>query len=224
MSEGFGEWRPADQQGGDLESGEDTSPLFANMMPTDLMPADMSWSKFKSSLEGQMPQRVLGMNYQERFKMFCALLILSAIFFLLAFAVGLPMISIRPQKFALSFTCGSLLFLCSFAILRGPEAHFRGMIESDRLPFTAFYVGSMVATLYFTFNWHGASAYIVVLLCSAAQLLALLWYLVTFLPGGAAGMQMLTAAIYTLLRPVMVQCAKCYGKLLAKVVGWATGV
>ena len=68
MSEGFGEWRPADQQGGDLESGEDTSPLFANMMPTDLMPADMSWSKIKSSLEGQMPQRVLGMNYQERFK------------------------------------------------------------------------------------------------------------------------------------------------------------
>jgi len=46
--------------------GETASFLGASGMPA--MPEGMSWSNFKSSLEAQMPQRVMGMNYQERFK------------------------------------------------------------------------------------------------------------------------------------------------------------
>ena len=74
MSSGFGNWN-YDQKGGnggggDLESGggggETASFLGASGMPA--MPEGMSWSNFKSSLEAQMPQKVMGMNYQERFK------------------------------------------------------------------------------------------------------------------------------------------------------------
>ena len=74
MSSGFGNWN-YDQKGGngggnDLESGggggETTSFLGASGIPA--MPEGMSWSNFKSSLEAQMPQKVMGMNYQERFK------------------------------------------------------------------------------------------------------------------------------------------------------------
>ena len=157
-------------------------------------------------------------------QMFCALLILSALFFALAFAVGLPMIYIRPQKFALSFTCGSLTFMGSFAILKGPYEHLMGMLVPDRLPFTAVYVGSMMATLFFTFTAGGATGYVIVLGCSAAQLLALMWYLITFLPGGAAGMQMLSAAIYTLLKPVAVACTRCWATIMTKVLGRVTGI
>ena len=73
MSSGFGNWN-YDQKdgsggGGDLESGggggETASFLGASGIA---MPEGMSWSNFKSSLEAQMPQRVMGMNYQERFK------------------------------------------------------------------------------------------------------------------------------------------------------------
>lgn len=155
--------------------------------------------------------------------MFCALLILSALFFALAFAVGMPMIYIRPQKFALSFTFGSLTFMGSFAILKGPYEHVTGMLVPDRLPFTIVYVGSIMATLFFTFTVGGASGYVLVMACSAAQLLALMWYLITFLPGGAQGMQVLTAAIYTLLKPVAIACTRCWATFLTKVIGRAVG-
>merc|ERR1719361_815080 len=101
-------------------------------------------SSIRASLESQLPSRVMGMNYQERFRMFCALILVSTVFFLLAFFVGLPMITIRPQKFALSFTCGSLTFMGSFAILKGPTEHLKGMLSPDRIFFTTVYISSMI--------------------------------------------------------------------------------
>ena len=66
---GFGNWTPQ-QEGGDLESGggAETSSFFGGVPALPEGMPDMSWSSFKSSLESQMPQRVMGMNYQERFK------------------------------------------------------------------------------------------------------------------------------------------------------------
>jgi hypothetical protein len=52
-------------------------------------------------------------------KVFCALLFLSALFFALAFFIGVPLLVTRPQKFAISFTMGSITFMGSFGILKG---------------------------------------------------------------------------------------------------------
>jgi ABC-type amino acid transport system permease subunit len=62
---------------------------------------------------------ILGLSYSQRFKGFVVTLLLSVAFFLLAFFVGLPVVVIRPHKFALCFTLGSLCFMGSFAMLRG---------------------------------------------------------------------------------------------------------
>jgi hypothetical protein len=137
----------------------------------------------RSSLESQLPQKIMGLDYHQRFRIFACCLLLSALFFALGFLVGLPMITVRPQKFALSFTCGSIAFMGSFAVLRGPAEHARSMMARDRAHFTLVYLGSMATTLYFTFTAGGARGYALVLGSSALQLLALLWYLVTFLPG-----------------------------------------
>jgi len=155
-------------------------------------------------------------------QVFCALLVLSALFFLLAFTVGLTLITLRPQKFALSFTFGSLTFMGSFAILRGPWTHLSGMLAIDRLPFTTAYIGSMMATLYLTFRMHGAQGYVLVLAASGVQLLALLWYLIAFLPGGAQGMKYLMSTIVAMLRPLIVGCTKCFGMCLMKILGRVT--
>lgn len=167
-----------------------------------------------------MPQKVMGMNYQQRFRMFGALLILSALFFTLGFTVGLTFLTIRPQKFALCFTFGSLTFMSSFAVLKGPYQHLAGMITPDRLPFTTVYIGSMLGTLYFTFRWGGPTGYALVIASSALQLLALVWYLITFLPGGSAGMKALTTVIYKMLKPVVVVCARMQAACVAKCFGW----
>jgi ABC-type amino acid transport system permease subunit len=61
----------------------------------------------------------MGLSYATRFKGFVVTLLLSLAFFLLAFFVGLPALLLRPHKFALCFTLGSLCFMASFALLRG---------------------------------------------------------------------------------------------------------
>lgn len=218
----FGQWYE-EQKNPKTERDEESSflPLFLSSSGASnhILPLDLNWSSFRTNLESQMPQSILGMNYQQRFKVFCGLLLLSGVFFALAFFVGLPMIGVRPQKFALSFTFGSLTFMGSFAILRGPEAHFGSMLQTDRLPFTAVYGVSMFMTLYCTFQTHGPKAYLLVLLCSVLQILALLWYLITFLPGGSQGLTFLLQAILTILRPVRIACTKCFGACVRGIMG-----
>ena len=148
-------------------------------------------------------------------QVFCALLFLSALFFALAFFVGLPTITVRPQKFALSFTMGSVMFMLSFAVLKGPKEHLMSMLQRERLYFTTIYVGSILATLYLTFSYGGIRGYAMVVAVSAVQIVALLWYLISFLPGGAAGLKYVSAVMGHLLRPVLVACGKFQAYCLA---------
>mmetsp|Transcript_761 Transcript_761/g.1460 ORF Transcript_761/g.1460 Transcript_761/m.1460 type:complete len:258 (+) Transcript_761:214-987(+) len=188
-----------------------------------LLPQSFNLASMRSSLEAQLPQKIMGLNYQQRFQIFCICLLLSAVFFLLGFFVGIPLLTVRPQKFALSFTCGSITFMGSFAILKGPYAHMTSMLSGDRMYFTVIYLGSMLMTLYLTFIAGGAKGYVLVLGSSALQLLALLWYLVAFLPGGAAGMKILTQALWKILKPFMVGCAKFQAICIGRCVSWYAG-
>lgn len=217
----FGKWYE-DQKNGTTSSDEEQSvlPLFTSTMMNSLPSSpDLNWNSIKSNLEAQMPQTILGMNYQQRFKVFCGLILLSALFFALGFFVGLPMMAVRPQKFALSFTFGSLTFMSSFAILRGPQIHFTSMLQSDRLPFTMVYLSSMFMTLYCTFQTYGPKAYVLVMVCSIFQIMTLIWYLVTFLPGGSQGLKVLLQAILSMLRPILVGFGKCFASCVLKVFG-----
>ena len=87
--------------------------------------------------------------------------------------------------------------MSSFGILTGPAAHFQSMLTAERLPFTIIYMGSMCATLYFTFSFGGASGYVLVLVASGCQLIALLWYLISFLPGGSTGLSIVLSCRHT---------------------------
>lgn len=141
-------------------------------------------------------------------QVFCALLFLSVLFFALAFFVGMPMIVLKPQKFALSFTCGSITFMGSFGILKGPMEHLKGLFAADRLYFTFIYFGSMFMTLYLTFTTRGLQGYALVMAASGLQLVALLWYLISFLPGGAMGLNIVMRAICTMLQPIFGACLR----------------
>eukprot|EP00804_Cyclotella_cryptica_P019827 CCRYP_017031-RB/>CCRYP_017031-RB protein AED:0.09 eAED:0.09 QI:0/0/0/1/0/0/2/0/185 len=172
------------------------------------------------SLEAQLPQKIMGINYQQCSQIFCISLLLLVFFFTLGFFVGLPLLTVCPQTFTLSCMCGSITFMISFAILKGPQSHFASMMAGDRIHFTVIYLGSMLLTLYLTFTAGGAKGYVLVLGASALQLLVLLWYLVAFLPGGATGMKVWTQALWTLLKPLMIGCAKCQAMCIGRCVSW----
>lgn len=98
------------------------------------------------------------------------------------------------------------------------------MCARDRIVFTVVYVGSMIMTLYFTFQFGGVSGYALVMSASAAQLVALLWYLISFLPGGATALQFLVATLGHILKPVIVACARLQAACLARCISmWARG-
>ena len=164
-----------DQQHGNDDVESQSTSLLGEM--------NASLSSMRSTLESQLPSKIMGMNYQQRLQVFVVALLVSALFFALAFIVGLPLITVRPQKFALSFTMGSITFMSSFAILKGPYEHFKTLLSGDRLHFTTIYIGSMILTIYLTFTAGGMEGYVLVLGASGMQLVALVWYLVTFLPG-----------------------------------------
>jgi len=119
-------------------------------------------------------------------KYFVALLALSFAMFSLA-GLFLPLVLVRPQKFSLFFTLGSLLVMSAFAVLRGPTEQLKHMLSIQRLPFTATYLGSMVLTLYAALV---AQSYLLVVLFSAVQVCALTWYVLSYVPGGAPALKL----------------------------------
>ncbi|EEC51002.1 predicted protein, partial [Phaeodactylum tricornutum CCAP 1055/1] len=224
MSTGFGNWneeRKAKENGEAPSNGSSWSLGSDQLLPL-FNTESISWDSMKSSMESQMPKKIMGMGYQQRFKVFCALLFLSALFFALAFFIGVPLLVTRPQKFAISFTMGSITFMGSFGILKGPMEHLQSMFAADRLYFSFLYIGSMAMTLYFTFTHGGASGYLLVMAASAVQLVCLFWYLISFLPGGAAGLQYVFAAMGHILKPALVVCAQFQAVCVAKCFGWMT--
>jgi hypothetical protein len=132
------------------------------------------------------------------------------------------MLAMKPQKFAISFTLGSLTFMGSFAILKGPKEHLQGMFQPDRIAFTTIYLCSMLLTLFCTFHFGGIRGYVLVLGSSMIQLVALVWYLISFLPGGAASLQYVFAAMSHMLRPVLMGCARAQAFCVAKCFGMLT--
>ncbi|KAF0903141.1 hypothetical protein E2562_025726 [Oryza meyeriana var. granulata] len=110
----------------------------------------------------------------------------------IAFTIFLPVMVIMPQKFAICFTAGCAFIIGSFFALKGPRNQLYHMISKERLPFTMGFVGSMVATIYVSMVLH---SYILSVLFSCLQVLALAYYAISYFPGGSAGMKFLSSAL-----------------------------
>jgi hypothetical protein len=100
----------------------------------------------------------------------------------------LPFVILSPHKFALLFTLGSALMLSSFSCLRGHVAFFKNIVSLERLPFSASYGLSLIGTLYCSLVMN---SYVLTLIFSAVQVIALLYFLVSYIPGGTGALTML---------------------------------
>ncbi|XP_072990340.1 protein transport protein sft2-like [Typha latifolia] len=135
--------------------------------------------------------------------MYFGMLFASGIFFIfVAFFMFLPVMVLMPQKFAICFTLGCAFIVGSFFALKGPKNQLAHMSSKERLPFTLGFVGSMVGTIYVSMVLH---SYILSVLFSVVQVLALAYYAVTYFPGGSTGLKFLSS---TLTSSVL----KCFGR------------
>ncbi|KAJ5762029.1 uncharacterized protein N7511_005411 [Penicillium nucicola] len=109
----------------------------------------------------------------------------AAVCFMICFFL-FPVLSLKPRKFAILWSVGSVLFLLSWAVLMGPWSYAKHLVSGPRLPFTAAYFGSIALTLYFAI---GLQNLLLTLISSIFQLAALVWYLVSYFPMGSTGLQ-----------------------------------
>ncbi|CAG8886016.1 unnamed protein product [Penicillium egyptiacum] len=121
----------------------------------------------------------------DRMLIFAACNLGAAVCFMLCFFL-FPVLTLKPRKFAVLWSVGSVLFLLSWAVLMGPWTYAKHLISGTRLPFTAAYFGSIALTLYFAI---GLQNLFLTLISSIFQLAALVWYLVSYFPMGSTGLQ-----------------------------------
>uniref|UniRef100_A0A1I8FFA2 Vesicle transport protein n=1 Tax=Macrostomum lignano TaxID=282301 RepID=A0A1I8FFA2_9PLAT len=79
------------------------------------------------------------------------------------------------------YSMGSLCLLLSFSALWGPVNHLRHLVTGPRRPFTCAYLLMLAATLYSAMGLRSGP---LALLFVCLQVAALLWYLISYLPGG----------------------------------------
>uniref|UniRef100_A0A6N2KZ06 Vesicle transport protein n=1 Tax=Salix viminalis TaxID=40686 RepID=A0A6N2KZ06_SALVM len=96
------------------------------------------------------------------------------------------------NKFAICFTLGCGFIIGSFFALKGPKNQLAHMSSKERIPFTLGFIGSMVGTLYVSMVWH---SYVLSVLFSVIQVLALVYYAISYFPGGSAGLKFLSSSL-----------------------------
>ena len=217
----FKEWmeeqRRLEEGGGDLEAGG-AAPLLLITQSMNSIGESVT-SQFQE-LGGMMPTEAgpLSAAYRQRMIYSVYLLIASVGFGAFAFLVGLPTLLLRPAKFVTLTTLSTLCAASSVVVMQKPSVFFANLFNSGPEKFipVVLVFASMLTTLYVAVFVH---KYILVILAGALQILAILYYLSSFVPGGSTGLVILlktgSQVIYTLLLPVRV-CLRSAVRSIAK--------
>lgn len=121
----------------------------------------------------------------DRLIVFGVCLLAAALMFALCFAL-LPIMAVKPRKFATLWTLGSVFFILSFAVLQGPVSFFVHVTSSNRILFSLAYFGSIILTLVFSLGMHSA---ILTIPAVIVQILAALWYTISYFPMGTQSLK-----------------------------------
>jgi len=125
----------------------------------------------------------------DRLLVFAACNLAALACFVICFTL-FPVLSLRPRKFVILWSVGSVMFLASFAAVMGPTNYIRHLFSGPRIPFTAGYFGSILLTLVFAIKLQST---ILTLLAALVQLACLIWYLVSYFPMGSTGLRLATS-------------------------------
>lgn len=92
-----------------------------------------------------------------------------------------PVLSLKPRKFALLWSLGSIFFLVSFGVLQGFKAYMEHLFSSTRIIFTVVFVSSIFMTLFSSLSLKSTLLSVVF---AVVQLISAIWYTVSYFPMG----------------------------------------
>lgn len=105
----------------------------------------------------------------------------------------LPVLLLKARKFALLFSLGSLFVISSFSFLWGFVEHVKHLFAKERFLFTSVYFTTLFLTIYFAL---GLRSTMLTIVSSVFQVLALMWYIISYLPGGQKGLSLFSKLFY----------------------------
>ena len=115
----------------------------------------------------------------------------SILCFVLCFFM-FPVLALRPRKFGLLWTGGSVLFVVSFGVLQGPYNYMCHLLSRDRIVFTVVFFSSVLLTIYSACIIKSS---ILTVFTSIIEILAVLYYTVSYFPFGATTLTFFTSYI-----------------------------
>lgn len=121
----------------------------------------------------------------ERYVGFVLLLLGSVACFALGFFL-FPVLTLKPRKFVMLWTLGSLLFFLSFGVLQGPVSYLKHLSSKERLPFSIIFITSQILTIYCAVILKST---ILSLVMGIIEILSILWYTASYFPFGTQTMQ-----------------------------------
>ncbi|KAJ3904081.1 Got1/Sft2-like family-domain-containing protein [Lentinula edodes] len=172
--------QPSQQQQSQPRQSGNPFARFYNAVAGDYIP-------LRSNERSNEDEAWLALSRWERLLGFGACLLGAAVCFFVAFITML-----RPSKFALSFSLGSLLVMIGFSVLIGPINHLKHLVSKERLPFTFIYFSSLGATLYFSL---GVRLQTIILFSYLQQLFFLLSQLHSFFGSLISGIVQIVALV-----------------------------
>ncbi|AET41379.1 Sft2p Ecym_8084 [Eremothecium cymbalariae DBVPG len=101
-----------------------------------------------------------------------------------------PMLAVKPRKFGLLWSMGSLLFVLAFGVLQGPVEYIKHLTSRDRLPFTLFFFTTASLTIYFAAFLKSS---LLTIPCAILELVSVIYYAVSYFPFGTSGIRMFSA-------------------------------
>ncbi|KAJ1460098.1 Got1/Sft2-like family-domain-containing protein [Pelagophyceae sp. CCMP2097] len=146
--------------------------------------------------------RECGLSRAQRFRWYVILLMISTSFFIMALNF-LPLVILKPAKFATAFAIGTVSSIAAKAMLNGPCTQLRLMFAYRKLPYT---LSLLVSTALVLWASLGAGNFVLTLVFSGAQVTSLLYYLFGDTPGGKQGIMLLGRVVWNTMKLIARPC------------------
>lgn len=172
-------------------------------------------------LAGGLPEAgPLSAAFRNRMRNSIYLFIGSLLFGFFAIFIGIPTIAVRPSKFALCLTLSTLLAVASIVVLQKPSIFLENLWKSgyDRIASVVMLCLTSLSSIYITVFIH---RYLLILIVASIQVLCIIWFLATFIPGGTQGLTILLRACYaflkTVTKPLIYMCTITIKSIISRI-------
>ena len=135
---------------------------------------------------------------EKSYKIFFLFFIIGIGITMLSF-LFLPMILIAPKKFVSLFSMGSLITIFSFIFYYGTYDFLLMLFNKERRLFTIGFLLSVAIGVYFSFF---PTYMIISIICSGFQMIVMFMFILSFIPGGQAGINFMIEIIVSPFRKI----------------------